>query len=210
VQNLIMLLCLAALLAPAPARADTRSVYGPEVPGNSAFARFVNAIPGSSAEEFQLGATGFDALKYGAVSPYKPVTPDIYQISAAGRDVEIIPKSGLYYTIICSPQAITVLEDPAHVDPARAQVFLYNLSTVPSLDLKTADGKTGVILGVRSGASGVKVVNAVAVSLAVWNAGTRVASVGNLGLARGSSFSVFAIGGGQPLVFAVKATVVPE
>jgi alginate O-acetyltransferase complex protein AlgF len=210
VQNLIVLVCLAALLPPAAARADTRSVYGPEVPGNSAFARFVNAIPGSSAEGFELGATSFDPLKYAAVSPYKPVTPDIYQISAAGHDLEIIPRSGIYYTIVCSPQAITVLEDPAHVDPARAQVFLYNLSSVPSLDLKTADGKTGVILGVRPGASGVKVVNAVPVPLAVWNAGARVASVGDLGLARGSSFSVFAIGGEKPLVFAVKATVAAE
>jgi hypothetical protein len=210
VQKLAMIVCIAALLAPAAARADTRSVYGPEVPGDSAFARFVNAIPGSTAEEFELGATSFDPLKYAAVSPYKPVTPDIYQISAAGRDMEIIPRSGVYYTIVCSPQAITVLEDPAHVDPARAQVFLYNLSTIAFLDLKTSDGKTGVILGVRPGASGVKVVNAVAVSLAVWNAASRIASVGDPGLTRGSSFSVFAIGGAAPMVFAVKATVAPE
>jgi hypothetical protein len=210
VQNLAMIVCIAALLAPAAARADTRSVYGPEVPGDSAFARFVNAIPGSTAQEFELGATSFDPLGYAAVSPYKPVTPDIYQISAGGRDLEIIPRSGVYYTIVCSPQAITVLEDPAHVDPARAQVFLYNLSTIASLDLKTSDGRTGVILGVRSGASGVKVVNAVTVSLAVWNAASRIASVGDLGLARGSSFSVFAIGGASPVVFAVKATVAPE
>lgn len=209
-QKLAVLVYIAGLLAPFAARAETKSVYGPEVPGNSSFARFVNAVPGSTAEEFALGATMFDPLPYAAVSPYKPVLPDIYQISAAGHGVEIIPKSGTYYTIVCSPQAITVLEDPPHVDPARTQLFLYNLSTLAALDLKTADGRTSVIAGVRPGASGVKVVNAVPVSLAVWNAGSRVATVGGLGLARGTSFSVFAIGGVSPRVFAVKATVAPK
>ena len=199
---------IALLAAPISASAQTRSVYGPEVPGSSAFVRVVNALPAVPSLALELGATEFAPLPFAGVSPYRPVTPDIYQVEAGGSAAEIIPKSGTYYTVVCGPKGITVLEDPAHVDPARAQVFLYNMSSLPALDLKTADGKTAVISGVRPGASGVKVVNAVSVSLAVWNGATRVGAVGDLGLARGSSFSVFVLTSGSALrVIAVKATV---
>jgi alginate O-acetyltransferase complex protein AlgF len=204
----VVLALLAALGVPASAQ---QSVYGPDVPGDTAFVRFVNAIPGSPPQSFELGATSFDPLAYAAVSPYKPVTPDIYQLEASDNQLEIIPESGAYYTILCTPKGLTALKDPTHVDAARAQLFLYNVSGFASLDLKTADGKTGVIVGVKPNASGVKVVNAVSASLAVWNGSTRVAALGNVGLTRGSSFSVFVIGSGAAAkVFAVKASVAAQ
>jgi alginate O-acetyltransferase complex protein AlgF len=210
VRRIAVLSLLAVFLAPMRAPCDTRSVYGPEVPGNSAFVRMVNAIPGPSQLRLELGATRFDPLPYAGVSPYKPVVPDIYQLEAGGSAQEIIPKSGAYYTVVCGQKAITVLQDPAHADPARAQLFLYNLSSLPAVDLKTSDGKTAVILGVAPNASGMKVVNAVTVSFAVFHASARIGTVGDLGLARGSSFSVFVLGGASPKVFAVKAKVAAE
>ncbi len=191
--------------------AESKSVYGPETPGNSAFVRFVNATPGEPLS-LELGATAYEPLKYGAVSAYKPVTPDIYQLYVSDDlDQEVIPKSGAYYTIACLPKAIVVFSDPPHVDPARVQLFLYNLSSLAKLDLKTADGKTAVIAAVASKASGMKIVNAVAVSLAVFNGQKKVGPVGDLGLERGSSFSVFVLGeGASPSVFAVKARVAVE
>ena len=139
------------------------------------------------------------------------MTPDIYLFSAGGMELEIIPVSGRYYTVAVLPDAIVVLEDPAHTDPARAQLFLYNLSSLARVELTTADGKTTVIAGVASRSSGLAVVNAVAARLAVRSGGTQVKAIGDLGLARGSSFSVFVLGGGSsPAVFTLKAAVQVE
>lgn len=205
--NSLALLILVAV----PVFAGTRSVYGPEVPGDAALVRIVNAVPGSSPLQAELGATSFDPLPYAQISPYRTVTPDIYLFSAAGVEQEIIPLSGRYYTVAVLPGAIVVLEDPAHTDPARAQLFLYNFSLLSRIDLATADGKTSVIAGVRSRSSGLAVVNAVAAPLAVMSGGSRVKAIGDLGLARGSSFSVFVLGGeSTTAVFTAKARVQVE
>jgi alginate O-acetyltransferase complex protein AlgF len=202
---------LIALCAAALATAETRSVYGPQAPGDAAFVRLLNAIPGKAPLEIELGATAYEALGWAEVSPYRPVTPDIYQLGTAGNEAEIIARSGRYYTVVCTPTAVTVLEDPPHTDPARAQLFLYNLSPLPLIDLRTADGKSTVIAGVRPSSFGLAVVNAVRAPLAVFSGGKPIAGLGDLGLARGSSFSVFVLAADQsPVVFAVRARVAVE
>jgi len=202
---------LAVVAASTPLCAVNRSVYGPEVPGDSAFVRILNAVPGSSPLGVELGATTFDPLACAQASPYRAVTPDIYLFSADGKELEIIPLSGRYYTVAVLPAAIVVLEDPAHTDPARAQLFLYNFSSLSRVDLTTADGKTTVIGGVRPNASGLAVVNAVAAKLAVRSGGAQVKAIGDIGLARGSSFSVFVLGeGSSTTVFTLKAAVQVE
>jgi alginate O-acetyltransferase complex protein AlgF len=204
--SLGILLALSTLVA-----AETRSVYGPQVPGDAAFVRLVNAIPGNAPLEIELGATRYGPLGWAKASPYRPVTPDIYQLEAAGKEGEIIAKSGRYYTIVCAPTGISIFEDPAHTDPARAQLFLYNLSALPRIDLRTADGKSTAIAGVPSRSSGLAVVNAVRVPFAVFSNGTSIAGLGDLGLVRGSSFSVFVLAADpSPLVFTVKARVAVE
>jgi hypothetical protein len=202
---------LILIIAASSASAANRSVYGPEVPGDSAFVRIVNADPGSAPVSAELGATGFEPLGYAQASPYKAVTPDIYVFSANEKELEVIPMSGRYYTVAILPASIVVLEDPAHTDPARAQLFLYNFSSLPRVDLTTADGKTTVIGGIRPNASGLAVVNAVAARLAVRSGGAVVKSLGDLGLARGASFSAFVVGSASsPAVFTLKAVVQVE
>jgi alginate O-acetyltransferase complex protein AlgF len=202
---------LALLIVSFPLAAANKSVYGPEVPGDSAFVRIVNAASGAAKLSAELGATTWEPLGFAEASPYRPVTPDIYSFSVDGREVEIIPGSGRYYTIAVLPKDIVVLEDPAHTDPARAQIFLYNFSSLPRVELATADGKTTVIAAVRQNASGLAVVNAVAAKLAVRSGGAQVKGIGDLGLARGSSFSVFVLGdAGSPFVFTLKAAVKAE
>ena len=110
-MRLVTALALVILVA-MPVCAGTRSVYGPEVPGDAAFVRILNVVPGSSPLEPEVGATVFDPLAYAEVSPYRAVTPDIYLFSAAGEEQEIIPLSGRYYTVAVLPNAIVVLEDP--------------------------------------------------------------------------------------------------
>jgi len=211
VKTAYLFAILIALCTTALATGETRSVYGPQAPGDAAFVRLVDAIPGKTHLEIEIGATRYGALGWTEVSPYRPVTPDIYQLEAAGNEAEIIAGSGRYYTVVCMPTGITVYEDPAHTDPARAQLFLYNLSPLPQIDLRTADGKSRVISGVGPRSAGLAVVNAVRVALAVFSEGTSIAGLGDLGLERGSSFSVFVLAADQaPVVFTVRARVAME
>jgi alginate O-acetyltransferase complex protein AlgF len=196
-----------AVLAVLPLSAQGhQSVYGPSAPGDSAFVRVLSLLP--DPVRISLGATRIGPVASSTVSSYQPVVPDIYLVRAAGKELEVVPTSGVWLTIACTPRGIVLFTDPPHTNPARAQVFLYNLTAIPALDLRTADGKTTVLAGVKSGASAQVVVNALSVSLALFNGGTLVKEVGTLALLRGSSFSVFALPQGAGVsVLAVKADV---
>lgn len=199
-------LLLAATVIPGINAEGPRSVYGPSAPGDSAFVRVINLLPGPV--RISLGATRIGPVAKGEISPYWSVAPDIYLVRAGGRELEVLPKSGTYLTLACTPAAIVLFADPAHTDPARAQLFLYNLTSLPRISLKSADGKTTVIGGVDSGHSGLVVVNAVSVALAVYDGTSLVKTLGTLELARGASFSVFATGDrGAVSLQAVKAEV---
>lgn len=196
-----------AFLAGLPVSAQGhQSVYGPSAPGDSAFVRVLSLLP--DPVRVSLGATRIGPLAASTISPYRPVVPDIYLVRAGGKELEVVPKSGMWLTIACTPKGIILFDDPPHTDLARAQVFLYNLTSLPSLDLRTADGKTTVLAGVKSGASAQVVVNALTVSLALYSGTALVKQVGTLALQRGSSFSVFALGQGTSVsVLTVKADV---
>ena len=183
-----------------------QSVYGPSAPGDSAFVRVLNLLP--DPVRVSLGATRIGPVAASTVSSYRAVTPDIYLVRAGGKQLEVVPKSGAWLTLACTPQGIILFDDPPHTNSARSQVFLYNLTAIPRLDLRTADGKTAVVPGVKSGGSAQVVVNAVSVTLSLFDNGALVKPVGTVPLQRGSSFSVFALGSGAGVsVLVVKADV---
>ncbi len=183
-----------------------RSVYGPSTPGDSAFVRVISLL--TDAVRVSLGATRIGPVAPRTVSDYRPVAPDIYLVRAGGQELEVVPKSGAWITLACTPRGIIAFDDPPHTDPARAQLFLYNLSSVARLDLKSSDGRTTVLAGVKSGSSAQVVVNAVSVSFALFSGDTLVKQVGTLRLERGSSISVFALDEGRGVsVLTVKASV---
>ncbi len=203
-------LCLAVLLSVSftagISAQGPRSVYGPSAPGDSAFVRVINLLPGPV--RISLGATRIGPVAHGAVSPYRPVVPDVYLVRAQGQEREIVPKSGVYVTLACTNDGILLFDDPPHTDPARAQLFLYNFTSIPRISLKSADGKTQVIADVESGHAGHIVVNAVSVALAVFDGAALVKPLDTLALKRGSSFSVFALTeGGSVSLLVVKASV---
>jgi alginate O-acetyltransferase complex protein AlgF len=201
---LMLVLAAAPVLAAGP-----QSVYGPSAPGDAAFVRVLNLLPDPA--KVSLGATRIGPVAHAVVSSYYSVVPDIYEVRVGGQSLEVVPRSGGWTTVVCTATGILALDDPPHTDAARAQLFLYNLTALPVLDLKTADGKTSVIAGVKTGTAGVVVVNAVTASLAVFNGSASVRAVGALTLARGSSWSIFALPAGAGVtLLAVKADVKVE
>jgi alginate O-acetyltransferase complex protein AlgF len=199
--RLVVLLCIILAGFGTLAAADT--LYGAEAPKDAAYVRLVRLSDGSGP--LDVGSKRFDPPT-GGVSPYRPVLPDIYLIRSGGREVELIPKVGRYYTLTLTSEGIRIFEDIEHTDPARAQLVLYNLLPAERVDLRTADGRTSVIAGVGPGSAGRVNVNAVPVSLGVFGSAGLLAVVGDPGLSRGGSFSVFVYGSGSaPQVFCAQA-----
>ncbi|MBN1836536.1 MAG: alginate O-acetyltransferase AlgF [Spirochaetales bacterium] len=180
---------LAVALAAGPcAAAGAQTLYGAAAPPGAAYVRLFRAA-GDGARPLALGPVRFEAAGPGSMTPYRPVPPDIYQLRSGGHSAEIIPRAGAYYTLALTAGGIRVFEDPAHTDPARAQLVLYNLSSLERVDLRTEDGKTQVIPPLAPGSADRVTVNAVPVRLAVFARGEALHPIGDPGLRRGSSYS---------------------
>jgi hypothetical protein len=203
---LAILLCLLGAGAGVSARADT--LYGTQAPKDAAFVRFFRGIEGGGPLE--VGARRFDPPR-GGVTPYRPVLPDIYLLRAGGEELELIPKVRHYYTLALTAQGLLIFEDVEHTDPARAQLVLYDLLPRERVELKTAEGGAPVIAAIGPGEAGRVNVNAVPVRLAVFGAAGPLAMLGDPGLKRGASYSVFVFpGGSAPEALCVKAELAPE
>jgi hypothetical protein len=172
-------------------RIAAQTLYGAQAPPDAAYVRVFRAWSEAADQALILGSTRFEAPGPGTATPYRPVSPGVYQIRGGGHSAEIIPRIGRYYTVAMTRRGIRVFEDPAHADPARAQLVLYNLSSLERVGLRTEEGSTRVIAPLDPGTVGRVTVNAVTVRLAVFAAGELLFPVGDPGLRRGASYSAF-------------------
>jgi hypothetical protein len=184
-RRILVLLCCLLCLPGAGAWADT--LYGTQAPKDAAFVRVFRAVAG---EPLEVGARRFDPPR-GAVTAYRPVLPDIYLLLAGGQELELIPQVRRYYTVALTAEGIRVFEDVEHTDPARAQLVLYNLLPRERPELRTEDGRTVVIAAVGPGQAGRVNVNPVPVRLGLFGGGGPAALLGDPGLRRGASYSLF-------------------
>lgn len=189
VDRCSVLTAIVVLMAVVPSVWAQEGLYGAAAPADAAFVRVVNAGT-ESLPELWIGATRFAALDAQTASPYRPVTSGIHQVFVGSRSEELIPRRGVYYTVMVTRDGLAIVEDTTHTRPDRAQIVLYNFSGVGPLGLRTADGSATVVGDVKPGSSGEVSVNAVPVELALFRNGERLETLGDLGLARGQSFSV--------------------
>jgi len=184
----ILAAALAAALC-APAAAQT--LYGAEAPPEAAYVRMFRASGEVPSKPLVLGSARFELPDPGTPTAYRPVSPDIYLIRSGGHTAEIITRAEGYFTVALTGVGIRVFEDPAHEDPARSQLFLYNLSGLEQVSLSTEDGSIRVIGPLSPGQAGTVTVNAVSVPLAVYAGGELLELLGDPVLERGSSYSAF-------------------
>jgi hypothetical protein len=185
-----------ALLLAAPLWAQD-GLYGSGAPDDAAFVRIIHATEGAGDVSPSIGDAEFGPLAYTDVSPYRPVATGLFTVSLGSEEVELVAKNGVYYTIAVTPSGATLFEDPEHTDPAESQLFLYNLLAEAPARLYAAGRGTEVIAPVQAGASSQVAINPVAVELVVSVNNEDVANVGDPGLERGQSYSVFVIARGS-------------
>jgi len=178
----VKLLLPLALLLSSSALAQ-QGLYDAAPPADSAFVRVLN-IPTAT-----LGTKAVTAEK-GAASAYVVVTQGQMAAKLGPTTGKFNLEAGKFYSVIQTGDKLVLLTDQAADSRAKALLTVYNLSKVASIDLKTADGKTTVIAGVKPGESGNRAVNGITVELAAFNGTKVLGALKSVALERGNAYAI--------------------
>ena len=184
---------LAAALAPAgAARAGDEGVYGPVAPPDAAFIRVFNATAQPELEA-RVGDKVLGEIPAFGASEFVFVPEGAHTLSAGKATQPLNLKRGKYYTAALEGSQWRVIENERYGNRLKALVIVYNLVDGATLSLRTPDGKP-VVENVAANGFGSREVNAVKVSLALFDGPKKVADVRPMNLERGRAFSLFVAG----------------
>ncbi|WP_202630437.1 alginate O-acetyltransferase AlgF [Deinococcus alpinitundrae] len=158
-------------------------LYDPAPPANSAFVRVLNA-PAAT-----LGDKPITADK-NAASVYVVIPQGDFTAKVGSVSTKLKVEAGKFYSVVADGAKLNILTDPSADNRAKALLVIYNLSKVASIDLKTADGKTAVVSGVKPGQSGSRAVNGITVDLAAFSGTKALGTLKGVKLERGSAYAL--------------------
>lgn len=140
----LLLLCLSVI---GQAEAQDAGLYGKAMDPEASFVRVVSLEGLASV----IGGTSVNSQQ--GISPYVNVEPGEVEISAGTRSSQVDVEPGSFYTLAFTPSGAKVFKDDVKNDPAKAQVYLYNLSDLDSVDLFVPAAKVAAVEMLPSGSS---------------------------------------------------------
>ncbi|AWN22971.1 hypothetical protein DKM44_06795 [Deinococcus irradiatisoli] len=179
--------------------AQDAGLYEPAPPANSAFVRVLNS---STA---MLGNKTVTAEK-NAASPYVVIPQGDFTAKVGDLSDKLKVEAGKFYSVIQNGNKLVLLTDPSADNRAKALLVIYNLSKNVSIDLKTADGKTAVVSGVKPGESGSRAVNGITVDLAAFSGSKMLESLKGVKLERGNAYALVLTDAGLTLTASTTKT----
>ncbi len=188
-----LLLALATLLLTTlNVKASEEALYGPKAPPGSAFIRIFNSSQAAMLTA-SIGSKSLTAKGVYSASKYQFLPAGEYTLNIKQSQQPLVLEADHYYTAFLNKSgAISTIEGQAFSQRKKALIAFYNLTDIP-LTLKTDNGKGTVIKGVEPNNSGFREVNAVKISLAVFNAQKKIVSASPIALKRGEIFNLFAV-----------------
>lgn len=189
---------LVPALAVSVACAQETGLYDAVPPANSAFVRVLNA---SSA---LLAGKTVGAEK--AASAYIIVPQGELEAKVGAVRSRLKVEAGNFYSVVSSGSKLVLLKDQAAENRAKALVTVYNLSKNSTIDLKTADGKTTVVAGVKAGESGSRAVNGLTVDLSAFAGTKAVGTVKGVRLERGNAYALVVTDSGMTVTQSTTKT----
>lgn len=177
-KNILML-----TLTLSTALAQDTGLYDPAPPANSAFVRVIGA-PSAT-----LGGKAVTATK-DAASAYVVIPQGEFAAKVGTTTTKFKVEAGKFYSVIQNGSKVILLTDQAAENRAKALLTVYNLSKAVSVDLKTADGKTAVVTGVKPGESGSRAVNGITVDLAAFDKTKALGTLKGVKLERGNAYAI--------------------
>ena len=163
--------------------AAQEGLYDPAPPADSAFVRVLNAPTAT------LGSKTVTAEK-GAASAYVVIPQGELTAKLGTVSGKLKVEAGNFYSVIAQGSKLVLLKDEGAENRAKAVLTIYNLSRAASVDLKTADGKTAVVTGVKPGESGSRAVNGITVTLAAFSGTKNLGSIKEIKLERGNAYAL--------------------
>jgi len=181
-------------------------LYAPAVPEDAALVRVVNAT--GDPLGIDLGAVRYEVAARSA-SAYRPLQPGVFVIAHAGERTVVEPTAKAFLSVVVSSSGVDVFPDERHSDPARAQLVIYNVGTA-RVDFRAVSPQAVLVPDVAPGESGVRVVNAVRVTVGAL-AGEQTLATAELELERGESYALVVTAPGSGVGgFTVRAAVASE
>lgn len=174
-------------------------LYDPAPPANSAFVRVLNATSAT------LGGKTVAAEK-GAASPYVVIPQGDFAAKVGTISNKLTVEAGNFYSVVTIGGKLTLLTDQLSENRAKALLTIYNLTKASSVDLKTADGKTAVVSGVKSGESGTRAVNGLTVDLSAFDGTKALGTLKGVKLERGSAYALVLTDAGLTLTTSTTKT----
>lgn len=174
---------------------SVEELYAPAPPAGSAFVRFINAT--DAAVPLTLAGRSVGTLAALEVSAYWVASGGTRTAAAGNARLELAVSAGSFYTLVLTGDRLQLLTDSPNTHLAKAQVALYNLSSLPSVALKTANGAAVLVDKVGPMAQGQRAVNAIAVDLAVFGDAGLLETFSGVSLAQGASYSAVVFPGGK-------------
>jgi alginate O-acetyltransferase complex protein AlgF len=186
------LLLLLALALAAPAQGGDEGVYGPAAPPDAAFIRVFNATAQGELTA-RIGDKVLDDIPAFGASDFVFLPAGKYTLAAGPASEAVTLRQGRYYTAALDGKGFRLLDNDRYGNRLKALVIVYNLVDGSTLSLKTADGRA-VVENVAANSFGTREVNAVKVSLALFDGARKVGDVKPMNLERGRAFSLFVAG----------------
>ena len=201
----LTILALTLCMTAPPVRAGDNGLYASAPPPGSAFVRFISAEGGRL--KGNVRGKDFPAVTPGQVGPYAAVSPGDAAISLGQTSVNYDLKSGHRYIAALIRGKLTVLEEPENSNKLKTQIILLNLSSKKDVSLKTLDGSVSVISSVESGKLSARPVNAIKTGFAIYAGDTKISSLAEKSLERGTGYTVVVYDGANgPAVSFDQAT----
>ena len=120
---------------------------------------------------------------------YYPVAPGMHFIELNEDWIELLVKSNEYYTIIALEGGLQTFHDIKHKNPAKAQIYLYNLLDY-NCSLKAGEEYLDVFKKIEKFQSSQVSVNPINESFYLYVEDNEVAQIASLPLKRGGSSSI--------------------
>ncbi|WP_083922318.1 alginate O-acetyltransferase AlgF [Deinococcus aquatilis] len=172
------------------------SLYAPAPPANSAFVRVLNAT--AVTVDATISNKVISVPKFG-VGDYLVIPRGNILVSSKKSSATFSINEGKFYSAIWNGRAFKMITDVSHDNRAKALLIVYNMSSFPGLDLKTADGQLAIVTKIPAGESGSRAVNGITVDLAAFNGNKMLTNFKGVSLERGKAYSIVITDAGSSL-----------
>lgn len=170
----------------------SQSLYGTGISPDSALVRVIYADE-TSGKTIEIGSESFSSDRWEESALYHPVAPGMYFFEMGSQWIEVIPMSGLYYTLIIQGETCFVFEDMEHTIPAKNQIYFYNILDDETASLFVSASGDMLFKETEPGESVQMAVNPLDIDFALSTSDDRNIGLGSLPMNRGGSTTVIAL-----------------